>query len=348
MRFYYADKHLNHDAGKINIASISRKSRDRPERGNKLHNAVEGLGFVQKTVRPQSSEILLGVHSIRYITFLRTLWQRWMDEVVPEHGAPESGIVANTFPTMRHSGKYPSSVIGQVGYHFHDQVAPVREDTFDIALYAASTAWCAATDVVEGERECYALCRPSGHHAGRENCGGSTYLNNAAVAAQRLRSRYNRVLVIDIDVHHGNGTQDIFYERDDVYFISLHRDPSDFVPYYWGYACERGEGRGVGTNLNLPLSQHTNDEDFLRALDQSLGYVEDFSPNALVISAGYDTYEHDPCKGFKLTLDGFSRIGARLAEIGLPTVIVQEGGYAVEDQGQCVASFLSGFQEQRG
>jgi len=347
MRFYYAEMQDRHDAGTINIASISRISRDRPERGRNMLEAVRKLGLEQVKVKPFGTEILQGVHTPRYVHFLKNLWKDWIEQVAPEQGMPENGIVANTFPTMRHSGIYPKSLIGRVGYHFHDQVAPVREETFDIALFSASTAYCAANEVLEGAQECYALCRPSGHHAGQENCGGSTYLNNAAVAAQRLRSRYDRVLLIDIDVHHGNGTQDIFYERDDVYFLSLHRDPLDYVPYFWGHQSEMGEGRGVGCNLNVPLPPETDDAAYMAALNEALRCVAEFNPQALVISAGYDAYEHDPCKGLKVTLDGFRQIGARLGHLALPTVIVQEGGYAVDEQGGCVGAFLGGFLSAR-
>ena len=347
MKFYYSDLQDQHDAKKIHVNAMSRTSRDRPERGYNLLKAVRNLGLEECAVRPQGTEILAGVHSPRYVQFLKTLWQRWQDEVVPEMGEPDSGVIANVWPNQRVRATYPRSVIGQVGFHMHDQVAPVREKTFEIALRSASTAWCAADEVLNGASECYALCRPSGHHTGWENCGGSSYLNNAGVAAQHLLSKFKRVLLVDIDVHHGNGTQDIFYFRNDVFFISLHRDTIDYHPFFWGHDHERGEGSGLGCNLNVPIKAHSGDDVFAAALDGALNTAADFNAEALVISAGYDAYEHDPSNGLKVTLNGFANAGKRFARLGLPTVIVQEGGYAVDEQGQCLKAFLNGFISER-
>jgi acetoin utilization deacetylase AcuC-like enzyme len=175
--------------------------------------------------------------------------------------------------------------------------------------------------------------------------GGATYLNNAAIAATYLRRHAARVAVIDIDVHHGNGTQSLFYDRDDVLFVSLHRDPSNYWPYLIGYAHERGAGKGVGFNLNLPLPDFAEDAAYLAALETAAGRIALFAPDALVISAGYDAHAEDPSDGLRLSFDGFARIGARLGALRLPTVLVQEGGYNLATLGPLVTAFASGFGE---
>ena len=173
--------------------------------------------------------------------------------------------------------------------------------------------------------------------------GGFCYLNNSAIAAQELRSQHGRVAIIDVDVHHGNGTQGIFYRRRDVLTVSLHADPQRFYPFFWGYAHERGEGEGLGCNFNLPLPRGTGDDDYLVALNRGLDRVRAFRPGAVVVALGLDAFEGDPLAGFAITTAGFARIAKAIADLGLPTVLVQEGGYLCDELGPNLASFLSGF-----
>jgi acetoin utilization deacetylase AcuC-like enzyme len=187
------------------------------------------------------------------------------------------------------------------------------------------------------------LSRPPGHHATREVASGFCYLNNAAVAAAVLLKDHRRVAILDVDVHHGNGTQEIFYERSDVLTISIHADPVRFYPFFWGYAEERGTGDGAGFNLNLPLVRGTADDDYLQTLNSAIAAIERFAPGALVVALGLDAYEGDPLRGLAITTPGFGRIGERIAALALPTVLVQEGGYLSDELGDNLSSFLQGF-----
>ena len=245
---------------------------------------------------------------------------------------------------MRTVLPFSSSVVGRAGYHMHDLWVPIGERTWQAAVGAANLAVDAAHRVLEGERVVFALCRPPGHHASADMAGGSCFLNNAAIAAQYLRRRMGRVAIVDVDVHHGNGTQAIFYGRADVFFASLHRDPADFHPYFVGYAHERGEGAGLGYTMNVPLPAGSGDHAVLGALETICERIAAYAPDGLVVSLGVDGHEHDPSAGLAITYEGFRRIGARLAALDLPTVIVQEGGYNIETIGRCVTSALSGFE----
>jgi acetoin utilization deacetylase AcuC-like enzyme len=208
---------------------------------------------------------------------------------------------------------------------------------------SANVATHAAQLVLQGERSAYALCRPPGHHAYADRANGFCYLNNTAVAAQQLRAAHDRVAILDIDVHHGNGTQGIFYRRADVLTISLHGDPRNFTPFFTGYAHERGEGAGLGYNINKPLALGTDIDGYLPALRDACESIRAFAPGALVVALGLDTHERDPYKGMKITTPGFAQLLAEIARLGLPTVLVQEGGYLSDDLGPNLASALRGF-----
>ena len=201
--------------------------------------------------------------------------------------------------------------------------------------------------VLDGEDAVYALCRPPGHHAYRDLAGGFCFLNNSAIAAAHLRLKHERVAILDVDVHHGNGTQGIFYERPDVLTVSIHADPAFYYPYVWGYAHERGAGAGLGANFNIPLPLKTGDDGYLQALDVAAKRIKAFAPGALVVALGLDASEHDPLAGLAVTTPGFKRIGVALARIGLPTVLVQEGGYLSDILGQNLTAVLAGFEEAR-
>jgi acetoin utilization deacetylase AcuC-like enzyme len=200
---------------------------------------------------------------------------------------------------------------------------------------------------MDGEDATYALCRPPGHHAFRDVAGGFCFLNNSAVAASHLKLEHERVAILDVDVHHGNGTQGIFYEQADVLTVSIHADPVFFYPYVWGYAHERGAGPGLGTNLNIPLPKGTGDDDYIKALADAERTIRAFAPGALVVALGLDASERDPLAGLAVTTAGFRRIGAAIARLGLPTVFVQEGGYLSDILGANLTAVLGGFEEAR-
>jgi acetoin utilization deacetylase AcuC-like enzyme len=251
-------------------------------------------------------------------------------------------VSPNVHPDRR-DGAYPASAVGQAGFHLADTSCPIAAETWRSALASAHSAVHGAQQLLDGASACYALARPPGHHAARDFAAGFCYLNNTAAAAQKLRGRFDRVAVLDIDVHHGNGTQDIFYHRPDVLTVSIHADPVRFYPFFWGHASERGAGPGMGYNLNLPLPRGTEDSGYLQALDQALARISAFAPQALVVALGLDAYAGDPFKGLAVSTAGFGKIAGAIASLGLPTLLVQEGGYLCPALGENLASFLDGF-----
>jgi len=220
---------------------------------------------------------------------------------------------------------------------------PIDENTWKAAVVSAHCAIAGARILRSGESHVYALCRPPGHHAGPDFFGGYCYLNNAAIAAQVLRENGERVAILDIDYHHGNGTQAIFYAEPDVWYGSLHVDPDTDYPFFAGYADEVGIGAGEGTNWNVPLSPGTDQGRYLSALETLLVRLTAFKPQWLIVSAGFDTYIGDPIGTFQLTTSGFNKVGQRIRTLNVPTLVVQEGGYCVPDLGRNVAAFLKGL-----
>lgn len=315
------------------------RNRDLPTRAENILSALRADGHALGEAAAQGLAPIAAIHTPEYLDFLETAWTEWRK--IP--GASED-VFPYIFPVRGMDHGYPASIVGRAGYHMHDCWAPIGEHTWQVATASANLAVEAAARVMAGERAVYALCRPSGHHAFADMGGGNCFLNNAAIAAQHLRRRYGRVALIDVDVHHGNGSQGIFYRRNDVFFVSLHRDPVDYHPYFAGHAHERGEGDGLGFNLNLPLPKGAGDEAFLAALETACGRIRACQAEALVVSLGVDAHEADPTEGLKVTFDGFRRIGARLAAIGLPTVLIQEGGYNMDTIARCVAGALAGFE----
>ena len=228
-----------------------------------------------------------------------------------------------------------------------DAVTPLSMHTYEVARGSAEAAMTGAELLRTGAaREVYALCRPSGHHAGPRVFGGYCYFNNSATAADML-SRRGRVAVLDIDYHHGNGTQEFFDERKDVFTCSIHGDPDVEYPYYWGYADERGVGQAKGTNLNLPLPLKTGNLEYLAALEQAISAIRGYGPEYLVVGAGFDTHGADPIGGFALTEDVYPEVGRRLGALELPILVCQEGGYNTDVLGLCVRGFLEGVERGR-
>jgi acetoin utilization deacetylase AcuC-like enzyme len=229
-------------------------------------------------------------------------------------------------------------VLAQLGWYSFDD-DPILAGTWEAAAASVACAVAAADAVEAGARAAYALCRPPGHHAGAECFGGYCYLNNAAIAAARLAARSHRVAVLDLDAHHGNGTQAIFWERGDVVTISIHGDPDVHYPFFGGYADERGSGAGDGAHHNFPLPTGTDGDTYLGALDDALATIAAAEPDAVVVSLGVDTDAADGV--FSLGLDDFRRIGAAIARLGRPLVVVQEGGYGPEVLERDVAAVLT-------
>jgi acetoin utilization deacetylase AcuC-like enzyme len=282
---------------------------------------------------------IAAIHSAEYLTFLRTIHARWRRI----EGAGEE-VIPNIHPANR-SDSYPRSAVGQAGYHQADTACPISAETWGAAYWSAQTALSGAAAVATGARAAYALCRPPGHHAFADLAGGFCFLNNAAIAAEALRARGLRPAILDVDVHHGNGTQGIFYARGDVLTVSIHADPVRFYPFFWGHAQERGTGAGLGANLNLPLPRGTDDAGYMDALATALDRISDFGADVVVIALGLDAHEDDPFQGLRVTTEGFRTIAAAIAGLGLPLLLVQEGGYVSDALGRNLTSFLTGIRE---
>ena len=302
-----------------------------------------GLGPVQA---PDAFDeaLLARLHAPRYLDFLAGAWNEWiaLDPANAQHDALPSYWPA---PGMRRD-LLPASFAARLGLFAFDAGTPLTAGSWPAARSGAACAWTAAQRVLAGERGAFALTRPPGHHAGADFFGGYCFLNNAAVAAQALRDGgAARVAVLDIDYHHGNGTQAIFYERADVHVASLHGDPLNDYPYYLGHADERGSGAGSGFNHNLPLARGTDFATWRAALGTALEGIAAFRADALVLSLGVDTFEGDPVAGFRLKSADYLRIGDDLARTGLPTVFVFEGGYAVAEVGINAANVLEAFAQ---
>jgi acetoin utilization deacetylase AcuC-like enzyme len=232
-------------------------------------------------------------------------------------------------------------MIPQTGWYLGDLSVSMGPRTWESIRASANTAVAAADSVAATRQAAYALCRPSGHHARADRASGFCFLNNTAIAAQRLRSTFERVAILDVDAHHGDGTQQIFYSRPDVLTISVHADPTNYYPFFTGYPNERGIGAGEGVNLNLPLAHGAGGEAMLAVIDRGVESIRAFKADALVIALGFDAHVDDPIGVLRLKSDDFGGIGARVRELGLPTLIVQEGGYAIDAIGDCLAAFLA-------
>lgn len=298
------------------------------------------LKVVGQTLKPEPlpNGLLAKVHSPDYAAFLATAHEKWL-------AAGRTGdAIPYVFPVVGRRKLNLERIDGLLGRYSLDCGTPIGPGTWDAAMGGAEAAFSASKAVASGERSSFALCRPPGHHAGRDYMGGYSYLNNAAIAAETaLAGGASRVAILDVDYHHGNGTQDIFYDRGDVLFVSLHATPSTDYPFYWGHADETGEGAGVGANLNIPLPRGTEWESYRAAMAIGLEAVRNFAPDVMIVSYGADTFEEDPISYFKIKTSEYEVMSTDIAALCLPTVICMEGGYAVEHLGANLAAFLAGF-----
>jgi acetoin utilization deacetylase AcuC-like enzyme len=322
-----------------------------PQRAVVLLDALTAAGAEVTTATPHDEQQILAVHDAALVDHLSTVWADWEAAGYPsEHGRRR--VVPYLFPTAGLlSGlpvRSPSATHGRVGRFCYDTMTLIGPGTWRAARAAADAALTAADLVAAGAPVAYALSRPPGHHATQAAHGGSCYLNNAAIAAQALREAgAARVAVIDLDAHHGNGTQAIFYGRDDVYVGSVHVDPgAGWFPHYLGYADERGTGAGLGANRNLPLPPGTGDADWLAAVDALCSDVRAHGADAVVVSLGVDAAASDPESPLQVSADGYQRAGVRVGALG-PVVAVQEGGYDLAAIGRLVVGALAGLRSGR-
>ncbi len=302
---------------------------------------ADGILAAIGPARPPSDHGLapiLAVHSAEYVTFLQSAHRDWAAAGRPGDAMPY------VFPVVGRRALRLDRIDGRLGRFAMDASTPIAAGTWEAAEAGAQVALSALAPLLAGEvRASFALCRPPGHHAGTDYCGGYCYLNNAAIAAAAAIAAGRRVAILDIDYHHGNGTQDIFYARANPLFVSIHADPRSDYPFYWGHADETGTSDGAGATRNLPLPQGTQLAAYRAALAQALAGIAAFAPDLPVISFGADTFAGDPISHFALQTADFGVIASDIAALGLPTLIVMEGGYAVDALGANVAAFLGGF-----
>ena len=339
MKAIFDDRQWRHDTKHFMANGKVLPSPEQPGRIDKLTSGALAAGCTIEAPMDAGLGPIAALHSPEYVTFLQNIYTRW--KRIPDAG---DEVIPNIHPANR-TDSYPRSAVGQAGFHQADTACPIGEGTWEAAYWSAQTAITGADVVAAEARAAYALSRPPGHHAFGDLAGGFCFLNNAAIAAERLRGLCLRVAILDVDVHHGNGTQGIFYARPDVLTVSIHADPARFYPFFWGHSGERGTGPGLGCNLNLPLPRGTDDDSYLGTLDRALERIEAFGADAVVVALGLDAYEGDPFQGLAITTPGFARIGAAIARLGLPTLFVQEGGYLCEELGQNLTAALTGFEE---
>lgn len=341
MDIVYSEDHRLHCGQGEMVDGEQHPCFENPSRADTVLAAVKRAGIGQ-VLPPEDFglEPILAIHGRRYVDFLQHAWDRWAAQ----------GCVADLLPTIfhgRHSrgeAPVPTALMGELGHYCFDSEAPVTSGTWQAIYSSAQVALTAQQLMAQGARSAFALCRPPGHHAGSDYMGGYCYFNNAAIAGQRfLDQGARRVAILDIDYHHGNGTQEIFYGRGDVLFASIHADPMVEYPYYWGHESERGEGAGEGFNCNYPLPHGAGWAQWSKALADACAQIEGYGADALIISLGVDTYEQDPISEFRLTTPDYRLIGEAIGALGLPTLFVMEGGYAVEAIGLNVSGVLEGF-----
>ena len=306
---------------------------DMPARTRDILAAIEADGRFELQPPPAPEEAAPGaVHSEGFVEAMRTVCERLREdeEFFPFMARPFPLLLKSAYPRIR------------MGYFTVDGSTPLIASSYRVALAAAAMALAGAEAIMGGERLAYSIPRPPGHHAGREFFAGYCLFNNAALAAQRLLAM-GKVAVLDVDFHHGNGTQDIFYERGDVLYVSIHCRPEDAYPYIAGGVEESGRGKGAGLNVNLPLPAGTGWKDYEPALESALERVQRFAPQAVVLSAGFDTLEQDPIGSFTLEIADMEAIGRMVARLGAPLLVVQEGGYHVPSLGACALRLFDGL-----
>jgi len=340
---YYTPLHEHHSPEKEFFRGDLIPCYEKPERAKYILDELKTRGYEVREPDTDSGNILKLVHSERYLSFLETAWSQWIS-------IDPANEIVQPFPsvwpvrTLR-TDLEPDNFIARLGLYSMDNGTPMAAGTWIAVKAGADAAVSAANYLIAGKRCVFSATRPPGHHAGMDFMGGYCFLNNAAIAAQALiLGGSARIAILDVDYHHGNGTQSIFYDRADVLYVSIHADPRIEYPFYLGYADEIGEGLGVGCNLNLPLPAGSSAETWFAALDTACKKIVQFQADAVVVSLGLDTYAGDPLGKFRLPTEDYHRLGAIIHRLDLPTVFIMEGGYASVELGVNAVNVLEGFE----
>jgi acetoin utilization deacetylase AcuC-like enzyme len=321
MKVIFDERQLLHAPEAYFRQGITIKHPEQPERAILLRDALIADGHVLTHPSDNGEAPIKAVHNSDYVNFFNTAWVRWMEIYGNNRNAVPNYHISHGI------NRLPKGIVGQLGYYATDTSCPVTDGTKDAIYWSAQTAIEGAKWIMEGENLIYSLCRPPGHHASRGNSNGFCFFNNAAIAAHHLRHKYKRVAIIDIDTHGGQGTQDIFYDRGDVLFASVHVDPSDYPPFFACYPDECGIGEGLGASINITLDKGSNENTVLEGIDHIAAMTKAFGAEVIVVSLGFDMATDDPLSKLIFSGDGFVGAAERIIALNLPTLLVQEGGY---------------------
>ncbi|PZQ48687.1 MAG: acetylpolyamine amidohydrolase [Micavibrio aeruginosavorus] len=339
MKIIYADKHTLHNPSHEIMRGQILDCYEKPDRALNILDSLASADF-KNVLRPLPHPLshIERIHTAPYIEFLKTAAMEWQSE----------GYAGDVFATnfnIQHKIATPSkSIEGKAGYFLSDLSVSLTTGTWEALAQSVDAALTALDHVMDGEQSAFALCRPPGHHATASTAGGYCFLNNAAIAAQTyLDKGFSKVAILDVDYHHGNGTQEIFYQRNDVLFCSLHADPTYEFPYFVGHASETGEKEGIGFNRNYPMPSGTNWAPYSEALEDALNHINKYGADLLIVSLGVDTFKADPISSFSLETSDFYKMGQSISKLAMPALFVMEGGYAVEDIGSNVLNSLQGY-----
>jgi len=340
MKIIYSEDHRYHFAQAEISGGEFVTPFERPSRLEYILSRLKQVGMTDiSPPDPLDMAPVRSIHDAGFLDFLETCWDDWIAE------GYRGEILPLGFPARRMQVRCPSQIDGKVGYYCLATDTAITKGTWRAAQASCAVAQTAQRLIANGARTAFALCRPPGHHAAKDMYGGYCFLNNAAISAQMfLDQGAKRVAILDVDFHHGNGTQDIFYHRNDVLYCSLHGQPQDAFPYFLGYGEETGLGAGEGFTLNYPMPPRTGFDVWGAALGDALVEIKAYGPDALVVSLGVDAYKDDPISFFRLDCPDFTTIGTRIARLGLPTLFVMEGGYAIEAIGVNTVNVLEGFE----
>ncbi|MER8824149.1 histone deacetylase family protein [Mesorhizobium sp. M0991] len=339
MKIVYSEGHRSHDPQTFIHRGRLVQSPERPERADMLLSSAINAGHEALEASQTDASILARVHTPRYLDFLENGINEWL--AMP-HAGPE--IVPNTHPN-RFASHYASHIVARSGFHQADTACPVGRGTWAASRSSVDVALNVGDLIARGQHRAYGLCRPPGHHACTEMAWGFCYLNNIAILAESLRMKgAGGVAILDIDIHHGNGTQQIFYERPDVLTVSVHADPDGFPVFFSGYADEIGSGAGEGFNVNLPLKHGGDDGAFVDAIAAGMHRIADFGPDVLLVALGLDAYRGDPLSVLDVTTDGFRKAARVIGNFDAPIAMLQEGGYPCPELGENLVAFLGAIE----
>ncbi len=349
MHLFFNPAQLLHKPQKFMMAGQVADPFENPDRVTMLSRRLIAAGLSLVDPGDHGMLAIRAVHDGRYLAFLETAYSEWRK--LPNAGPevwPNIHPYRGTGADLDRTEPPVGGIVGQAGWYIGDMAVAIGESSWKAAYASAQTAIAAANAILTGHDAAFGLCRPPGHHAYRDRACGFCFLNNAAIAAERLRTRFAKVAILDFDTHHGDGTQAIFYDRGDVLVASTHTDPTAYYPFYSGFAAETGRGAGKGANLNIPLSVGADDESYVRACLQLAQAAIDFGAEAVVLSAGWDAHKDDPLSKLAVTSEAFTRIGEIFGLLKVPVVILQEGGYSLTAAGEAAPRFVEAFMATRG